>query len=172
MSTSTRHTENPFLDSLVVKKKSKRVTVSALGSKNDVLISESTGEVKGTHVCTYKQVDDAEFVKLFVANIAMTFNLTASGIKSFNVLMFVVQYKAIQKDVVVLDKYSLDDFLEANKAARYFSKKTFDRGLRELEKAQIIAKARKMGFYYINPSFIFNGDRIAFTRIIERNPEQ
>jgi hypothetical protein len=35
-------------------------------------------------------------------------------------------------------------------------------------KGQIIAKNVKSGFYFINPNFAFNGDRIAFTQIIER----
>ena len=40
---------------------------------------------------------------------------------------------------------------------------TFKRGLNELEKAKIIAKTIRQGRYYINPNFVFNGDRIAFT---------
>ena len=112
--TTARHSENPFIDSLVISKRSSRIAVSAIGSKNNVLMNEITGEVTGTHVCAYKQVDDAEFVKLFVSNIAMTLDLTAAGIKAFNVMMYMVQYKAIQKDIIVLNKYSLDDFLADN----------------------------------------------------------
>ena len=46
---------------------------------------------------------------------------------------------------------------------------TFKRGLNELEEAQIIAKHMRPGWYFINPNFAFNGDRIAFTTIIEKN---
>lgn len=45
---------------------------------------------------------------------------------------------------------------------------TLKRGITELEKAQIIAKTVRKGRYFINPNFIFNGDRIAFTTVIER----
>ena len=45
---------------------------------------------------------------------------------------------------------------------------TLKRGINELEKAQIIAKTMRKGFYFINPNFVFNGDRIAFTTLIER----
>ncbi|MBC9222158.1 hypothetical protein IBK32_10680, partial [Escherichia coli] len=41
-------------------------------------------------------------------------------------------------------------------------------GLAELEAAKIIAKHLRPGWYFINPNFIFNGDRIAFTTVIER----
>jgi hypothetical protein len=40
--------------------------------------------------------------------------------------------------------------------------------LAELVKAQIIAKTMRQGRYFINPNFLFNGDRIAFTTVIER----
>ena len=45
---------------------------------------------------------------------------------------------------------------------------TFKRGINELEKASIIAKTLRKGRYYINPNFVFNGDRIDFTNLIER----
>jgi hypothetical protein len=41
-------------------------------------------------------------------------------------------------------------------------------GLAELEPAQIIAKHMRQGWYFINPNFVFNGDRVAFTAVIER----
>jgi hypothetical protein len=37
-----------------------------------------------------------------------------------------------------------------------------------MEKAQIVAKTLRQGRYFINPSFVFNGDRVAFTTMIER----
>ncbi|WP_259272006.1 hypothetical protein [Klebsiella pneumoniae] len=37
-----------------------------------------------------------------------------------------------------------------------------------MEKAKIIAKTMRQGRYFINPNFVFNGDRIAFTTVIER----
>ncbi|WP_342752785.1 MULTISPECIES: replication/maintenance protein RepL [unclassified Bartonella] len=45
---------------------------------------------------------------------------------------------------------------------------TFACGLTELESAQIIAKHLRQGWYFINPNLIFNGDRIAFTTVIQR----
>jgi hypothetical protein len=107
------------------------------------------------------------FVKLFTANIAMTFDFTSSGIKAFSVLMYQMQKDAIKRDVVQLDEYSLEDFLDAN-TEKKLSSATLYRGIREMIKGQIIAKNVKSGFYFINPNFAFNGDRIAFTQIIER----
>ncbi|MUG78605.1 hypothetical protein [Commensalibacter melissae] len=45
---------------------------------------------------------------------------------------------------------------------------TLRRGLRELVKAKIIANTKKQGNFYINPNFIFNGDRVRFITDIKR----
>lgn len=152
---------------MVVPVGSKSVKLSPIGKDDNILINESTGEVKGTHVTTYKKVDKEKFVKLFTANIALTFELNAAGIKAFNVLMYAIQNQAINKDIVILDKFVLDDFLQTHKLQ--LSLPTFMRGLRELSNAQIIAKNVRRGMYFINPNFVFSGDRIAFTTVIERN---
>ena len=169
-----RYKNNPFLKDMVVPVKGKRVQVSALGADNNVLVNQDTGEHLGTHVTTYKRVDGEKFVKLFAANVAMTFDLTSAGIKAFNVVMWAVQNWGITKDQVDLDALALEDFLVAHKDKEpplRLSMATFKRGLNELEKAQVIAKTMRKGRYFINPNFVFNGDRIAFTTLIERAPE-
>lgn len=165
--TKIRHEENPFLNELKITKKSKKVTISSLGKEDDlVMIDQKTGEVKGTHVTTYKAVDDDVFIKLFTQNIALTFGLSSAGIKAFNVVIYAVQHTAIQKDLVALDRFVLNDFLKIHELK--LSIATFSRGLTELVKCQIIARHSRQGFFFINPSFIFNGDRVAFTTLIER----
>lgn len=138
-----------------------------MGSDDHVLVNQVTGEITGTNVVTYKKVDNEEFVKLFSRNIALTFDLTSAGIKSLNILIWSVQNTAIQKDIVALDQLAFDDFIKENSELK-MTLRTFQRGLTELEKSQIIAKTMRKGFYYINPNFVFNGDRIAFTTLIER----
>jgi len=163
-----KHKINPYTENMIIPRKGKQVSVTRLGQDGNVLINQHTGEVHGTHVVTYKQVDNAEFVKLFTANIALTFDLTSAGIKAFNVLLFAVQYEAINKDLVYIDETALSAFLNANKTVKALSIKTLYRGINELIKYQIIAKSMRAGAYFINPSFVFNGDRIAFTTSIER----
>lgn len=164
-----RHKTNPFTDNLIVLSKSKKITVtnSTMGKADDVFINHSTGEVLQTNVATYKQVDDDKFTKLFAQNIALTFDLKAAGIKAFNVLIWCVQYHAINKDIVQIDDMTLRDFLDNHDKLK-LSLATLYRGIDELISAQIIARHTKVGFYYINPSFCFNGDRIIFMNAIER----
>lgn len=159
--------ENPFLDKLVVTTRTKSVQVAPIGKDQDVYINAETGEVAGTEVRTYRQVDDAEFVKIFTANIALTFELKSAGIKAFNVLLFTVQKYGIERDVVSLDEYTLEDFLEFNPDKK-MSLSTLDRGIKELVQQKIIAKHVRPKQYFINPNFVFNGNRISFQTIIER----
>lgn len=170
-----RYSENPFLENMVVPVKGQQVKLSRLGKDENVLINQATGEIDGTHITTYKQVDAQQFVKLFTANIALTFDLKAAGIKAFNVVIWVLQNKAISKDLIPLDSFTLQDFLENHKDREppiKLSSATFNRGLKELEKSQIVAKHVRQGWYYINPNFAFNGDRIAFTTLIERKSKE
>ena len=166
-----RYDENPFVKDMNVPIKQKNVKVTPLGKDRNILVNQNTGEVHGTHVTTYKKVDADKFVKLFTANIGLTFNLKASGIKALTVLIWTVQHTAINKDLVLLDKYCLADFVKAHKddtPPLKLSQPTFLRGLAELEQAQIIAKNIRKGWYFINPNFVFSGDRIVFTQVIER----
>lgn len=167
-----RHESNPFVEDMVVPIRGQKVQLSKLGKDDNVLVNQTTGEVQGTHITTYKRVDAEQFVKLFTANIALTFDLRAAGIKAFNVLVWILQNKSISKDLVPLDKFALDEFLTAHDDRSpkiKLSQPTFWRGLAELEAAQIIAKHLRQGWYFINPNFVFNGDRIAFTTVIESN---
>ena len=167
-----RYKENPFLEGMVVPVKGKQVRLSRLGRDDNILVNQNTGEVQGTHVTTYKRVDSEQFVKLFTANIGLTFELSSAGIKAFGVLVWSVQNSALSKDEVDLDTLVLEAFLQcqvsASKQPLRLSLATFKRGLNELEKAKIIAKTMRQGRYFINPNFVFNGDRIAFTTLIER----
>jgi hypothetical protein len=169
-----RYKTNPFIYGMVVPVKEHRVKLSKLGKDDNILVNQNTGEIQGTHVTTYKRVDGEQFIKLFTANIGMTFDLSSAGIKTFGILLWVVQHKAISKDEVDLDALILEDFVEAHSDSNKplsISITTFKRGMNELERAQIIAKTMRKGRYFINPNFVFNGDRIAFTTLIERNKD-
>lgn len=166
-----RYKTNPFLEDMVIPVKGKQVKLSRLGKDQNVLVNHNTGEHYGTHVTTFKKVDGEQFVKLFTANIAMTFDLSSAGIKAFSVLLWVVQNNALAKDEVDLDVLVLEEFTAAhseNDPPLRLSPATFRRGISELESAKIVAKTMRQGRYFINPNFLFNGDRIAFTTVIER----
>lgn len=172
MSTPTlRYKSNPFLVDMVLDLKERQVRLSPLGRDNNILVDQSTGEIRGTHVVTYKRIDGEQFVKLFTKNIALTFDLSGAGIKTFSVLCWAIQSSGLSKDYVVLDAITHTNFMGAHadwEPPLKLSLATFRRGLAELERAKLIAKAERAGHYWINPNFVFNGDRVAFTTVLER----
>lgn len=168
--TPVRYKINPFVENMTINTKNKQVRIAKIS--DSILVDTTTGVSSTTHLVSVKKVDKSKFVKVFAENIALTFGLTAAGIKSFGVLMDVVsKTESINKDQVLLDQYSLKDFNEKNDMQN-FSIPTFQRGLKELENAQIIAKTIRKGWYFINPNFVFNGDRIVFSTIIEAEEEE
>ncbi len=163
-----RYTENPFTKELTVSTKKQKLKVSNSAQINDeTWINNTTGELATTQLYTYKEVDESQFVKLFTQNIALTFDLTSAGLKALNVLVYAVQYRAMNKDIVVLNEQTLDDFLKINTSLKLVYR-TFTRGLSELIKANIIARCKRPGDYYINPNFVFNGDRLLFVNAVRK----
>lgn len=167
--TRVEYKENPFTQSLTVKTRSKTVTIQASDRMNTeyAIVNQDTHEVKSTHIATYKQVDDDQFVKLFTQNIAMIFDLNQAGRKTLDMIMHVMQRTAISKDEVYIDDNVRADFTEM--FSLKLSKTTMYRGLTELESANIIAKSVKTNIYFLNPNIVFNGDRLVLTQAIERN---
>lgn len=173
MTTKTkRHSVNPFLEDMIIPIGSKSVKIMPLGSNDNVLVNQTTGEQAGTHVVARKRIDKEKFVKTFADYMAFTFELTKAGNKVLRVLMWALQQGTPDKDTVIMDRITHESFVETHKDLEpplVLSYTTFTRGISELEKAKIIAKHLRVGMYYINPSCLFNGDRIAFTTILERS---
>lgn len=160
-----KYGENPFLKVDEIKGKNKQVRFSSAG--NQVMLNTDTGEMAATHVTSWRQVDDEEFVKLFTANIALTFNLSTSGRKMFDLLLRVMQKNCIGKDQVYLNDEVREEALEEFPKLR-LGKSTFYRGIDNLIENQIIARSKRTNIYYINPHLVFNGDRLTFTQNIIR----
>jgi len=72
-----------------------------------------------------------------------------------------------KKGIIHLDKYTHEKFSKANPKL-HMAYVTFRKGLNELVKSQILAKSKRMGDYFINPHFLFNGDRMRFITEIKR----
>jgi|SRR5690554_3139016 len=161
-----KHEKNPFLRMTEIKSRGSQVRFSQ-DNGDQVVLNRETGEMAAAHVISYREVDNEEFVKLFTANIALTFNLSQAGRKVFDLLLRVLQKTAIGKDQVYLsDEVRQDALAEFPKLK--MGKSTFYNGVKDLIENQIIAKSTKTNVFYINPHLIFNGDRIAFTHAIKR----
>ena len=83
--------------------------------------------------------------------------LTGAGTKVFEVLYINVQ-ENIGKDRVLMS------FAEVDQALTPMSESTFMRGMRELVEKKFIAATPTLGVYWLNPDFVWNGDRLAFVK--------
>lgn len=146
--------KNPFM--VEVTTKTRRVTNKR---GNMMLVSSDTGEVQNKIAGFWEseEVDSTKFVKLFVQGVKALKELTGAGTKVFEVLYLRVQ-ENIGKDQIFMAFASVDQALTP------MSHSTYKRGLSELITKGFIAATTVQGWYWLNPDFIWNGDRLAFVK--------
>lgn len=150
--------KNPFM--LEVATKTRRVT----NKRGDMmLVSSETGEIQSNIAGFWEseEVDSTKFVKLFVQGVKALKELTGAGTKVFEVLYLRVQ-EAIGKDQIYMAFSSVDQALTP------MSHSTYKRGLSELIEKGFVAATPNQGMYWLNPSFVWNGDRLAFVKEYRR----
>jgi hypothetical protein len=145
---------NPFLTELTTR--TRRITNQ---SGNMMLINSESGEITAPVAGFWKSeiVDSTKFVKLFVQGVSALKELSNAGTKVFEVLYLRVR-DSIGKDQVYMSFALVDQVLTP------MSEATYTRGMRELLEKGFIAASPHIGLYWLNPSFIWNGDRLAFVQ--------
>lgn len=104
-----------------------------------------------------QEVDKTKFVKLYVNGVKAFRELTSPGARVFEVLYLEVQ-GVIGKDRVYLS------FAAIHQEVTPMSEATYTRGLRELVAKGFVAPSLLQGWYFINPDYMWNGDRLAFVK--------
>jgi len=146
--------ENPFMMEMTTK--TRRIT----NKRGDMmLVNSNTGEIQSNIAGFWEaeDVDSTKFVKLFIQGVKALKELTGAGTKVFEVLYLRVQ-ENIGKDRVFMSFSSVDQTITP------MSNPTYDRGMRELLEKCFIAATKTQGWYWLNPSFVWNGDRLAFVK--------
>jgi hypothetical protein len=146
--------ESPFMDDLVIKTRKKRITVA----RGSAIVDEVTGEISGrTEIGQVIEVDSEEFIKVFPNEMAKWFDFEKSTQKLFSQMLIKVQTEAINRDIFY---YSLDDMVSDTG----YSKQTLYKCLTELINKKVIAKHQNQNLFFLNPRFLFNGDRADFVK--------
>lgn len=145
---------NPFVVGGMVKPKTKRIT----NKRGDMMIVGETGQVVAPIAGFWQaqEVDAAKFVKLYINGVMAFAELSNAGARVFTVLYMEVQ-KNIGKDRVYLSFSTLD-------ADAKISQATFTRGMRELMDKGFVAPTEAIAWYWLNPDYLWNGDRLAFVK--------
>lgn len=164
VSKAEKHETNPFFEPVTKIDKGRRTIIA--GHTKDILVNSDTGEVSGVSLLhRYKEVDKESFVKLYIGEVSALFDLSKTGLKVFG---YVLTALRVNKAEIYLH---IPDLMEY---CGYKQKNQVYKGLSELITNKIIAQSTRPGIWYINPTIVFNGDRIAFIkeyRLIE-NPQQ
>lgn len=158
----TKYKENPFISPVLVESKTRRITNSKGGM---MVVHGETLEVVAPVAGFWQaqEVDSARFVKLYVNGVKAFKELTGAGTKVFELLYLEVQ-KNVGKDVVWLS------FTEVDQSVTPMAKATFMRGMRELLEKGFIAESSTQSKYFLNPDYLWNGDRLVFVKEYYRAP--
>lgn len=155
-----RNEENPFMKQAVeeVEKHIVKKYRNSTGQGQRALVAAAdihTGEIFKTSFLRQMEVDEEQFVKLYLSNFAAFFDLSKAAIRVFGYFMQAMKPK---NDMVV---FLLDACMEYT---GYKAKDTIYRGLAELVHNEIIARGPNETLWFINPLIVFNGDRVSFTK--------
>lgn len=153
-----QHKTNPFLQPVADKTATRIRKISDNSGEKMMVVSRETGELVGASGFWHTQeVDRTQFVKLYINGVKAFKELTGAGTKVFE-LLYVQMQQNIGRDVVNLV------FADINQDITAISSATFFRGIRELIEKGFIAETVQSGRYFVNPDYVWNGDRLAFVK--------
>jgi hypothetical protein len=155
---------NPLMGGTVITSKSRRV---AAGMRSE-LVDPDTGEVQAmSSIHRVKQVDDAEFVKVFGEGVKAMYGLKRTGMRVFQAIL--EEYQATKMNGGYADAIYINWF-DGGLCGRDIgmSERTFHNGLKELLENKFLAP-RSANLYWVNPALFFKGDRVALIREYRRS---
>ncbi len=153
-----KYKENPFLEKALTTTKTRTRKISSTSGERMMVVSEDSGEVIGpAGFWQTEEVDQTQFIKLFVNGVKALKELSAAGTRVFELLYLEMQ-KNIGKDQIHLSFAGIDP------AINDIKERTFYRGMQELVEKGFLAESVVMNLYFVNPDYVWNGDRLAFVR--------
>ena len=127
-----------------------------------VMMAPGTGEIVGRGDFGFieeKEVDSAEFVKIYLEGIRKYGELSKAG-----ALLFEFVYKQMSgKYAKHKDQINLS-YMLAVEWRRDLSRRTFYRGMNELLSKRFLFRTLAADVYFVNINFMFNGNRMTLAR--------
>ena len=150
---------NPFLQAALLNT-NEGVKKRSLKSKDgsQMMVTSQDGSVSAPAGFWHTQeVDKTQFIKLYVNGVKAFADLSSAGTKVFELVYLEIQ-KAIGRDTILLNFSDIDQSITTT------SRTIFQRGVRELCVKGFLAESLVSGRYFINPDYVFNGDRLALVK--------
>jgi len=152
------YSENPSVPNPEDIKRRKAVRYG--NEQKGFVVDGGSGEVLGIGgmgFYEFEEVDNAKFVKMFLAGIKQAAGLSKAGLTIFEII-----YSAVQ-DTPNNDKVELS-YYSASKKIHGLNDRTYQRGLRELLDREFLFRSPSDGVFFVNIRYMFNGDRLAFVK--------
>jgi len=138
----------------------RRKPIKIANGNHLMIVGRDTGEVLGEgHAAFFemKEVDETQFVKLYLAGIKQTTKLTAAGLKVFE-LVYHQMRENPQSDKIELNLYHV------KKHGLNMTKRTYQRGMQEMLEHSFLFRSTSADVYFVNINFVFNGNRITLAK--------
>lgn len=154
---------NPLVDPQEIRSKRRYVK----SGRTDELLSTTTGEVIGVSaIHQIEERDDAEFVKVFAAGVAASYDLSKTAQRVFQVVLDQYQRTPMSRGFAdYVNLFWFGDGIEGRDVG--MSEKTFQRGLKELIEKRFVYPKDSASFW-TNPALFFKGDRVMFIKEYRR----
>lgn len=147
--------ENPLLTGFTIATKKKTLVKTQIQSPD-----LQTGEIHSSNIFVQKELDEAQFVKIFTEGIKASFDLTRTAYRVFNAILG--EYERSPMTGGYVDSIYLayfDGGLCGQKIG--MTEQTYSKGFRELlDKGFLSPKSPNT--FWVNPSLFFKGDRVRF----------
>jgi hypothetical protein len=154
---------NPLVERQEIQTKRRLVR----SGRSEQLVNTATGEIVGVAaIHQIEERDDAEFVKIFAAGVAASYELTKTAQRVFQVVLD--QYQRTPMSGGYADAVNLFWFgvgIEGRDVG--MREDTFKKGLRELLDKRFLCPKDPVSFW-VNPAMFFKGDRVIFIREYRR----
>lgn len=146
----------------IVSSRTKRITNKA----GNYMVKSDTGEVVASIAGFWQaeEVDSTKFLKLYVNGVKAFSNLSTKGTKVFELMYYEMQ-KEIGKDKIYLNFNAIDPHIK-------IAKTTFYDGVAELVEKKFLAPTTFPHWFWVNPDYIWNGDRLSFVKTYVKKQEQ
>ena len=156
-------THNPLVEPQQLKTKRRLVK----SGRSEDLVNPATGEITGVSaIHQIEERDDAEFVKVFAAGVAASYELTKTAQRVFQVVLDQYQRTPMSRGYAdVVNLFWFGDGIEGRVVG--MSEKTFQRGLKELLEKRFLW-AKDPASFWVNPALFFKGDRVLFIKEYRR----
>jgi hypothetical protein len=154
-----KYETNPFLPDAAANTNegTKRKTLRSKDGSQLMITSQSGETLAPAGFWHTQEVDKTQFVKLYVNGVKAFAGLSGAGAQVFG-LVYAELQKAPGKDIIHLN------FPDVKQDITPISKATFMRGVKEILLKKFLAETLVSGRYFVNPDYIFNGDRLAIVK--------